>query len=270
MNIYKNKFDKISDKVSLKNYSPNDKLGYKGDKESALIKTKKLVEEMVELQELFYAQNGKRLLIVLQGMDTAGKDGTISHVFSGVNPQGVKVACFKKPTRIELARDYLWRVHFQVPRGGEITIFNRSHYEDVLTVRVHDIVSKDIWKKRYEHINNFEKMLSDEGTVIVKIFLHIDREEQTKRLQARLATKAKQWKLSTADLEERKFWKEYQKAYEAILEKTSTPWAPWYIVPSNDKWVRNLFISKLLVDTLKDMKLKAPKPDYDPSKIVID
>ncbi|MCB0074803.1 MAG: polyphosphate kinase 2 family protein, partial [Caldilineaceae bacterium] len=195
---------------------------------------------------------------------------TIRHVFDGVNPQGVKVASFKKPTPEELAHDYLWRIHKQTPGDGEIVIFNRSHYEDVLVVRVHNLVPPDIWGKRYEHIRAWEKMLADEGTTILKFFLHISKEEQKERLQARLDEPEKHWKFSSADLAERKRWDDYQAAYEAMLTKTSTDYAPWYIVPANRKWYRNLVISKVIIDTLEGLNMTYPPAEPGLDQIVID
>ena len=217
-----------------------------------------------------YAEQKHKVLVVLQGMDTSGKDGVIRHVFEGVNPQGVKVASFKVPTPEELAHDYLWRIHKQTPGKGELVIFNRSHYEDVLVVRVHDLVEKDVWSRRYDQINHFERMLADEGTIILKFFLHISLDEQKKRLQDRLDNPDKHWKFSVGDLKERKLWSEYVKAYEDVLQKTSTEWAPWYLVPANHKWYRDLVIGTILVDTLKGLNMKYPQPADDLSKIVIE
>jgi len=233
---------------------------------------KKLLElnkELEELQEALYAQQKHKVLIILQGMDTSGKDGVIRHVFEGVNPQGVRVASFKQPTSEELAHDYLWRIHKQMPAKGEMVIFNRSHYEDVLIVRVHGLVAEHVWKKRYDQINAFEKMLWEEGTTILKFFLHIDKEEQKRRLQARLEDRKKQWKFNQADLKEREYWGDYQAAYEDVLNKTSTEHAPWYIVPSNKKWLRNAIIAELIVSHLKKLDIEYPKPEVDLSEIVI-
>jgi PPK2 family polyphosphate:nucleotide phosphotransferase len=203
-------------------------------------------------------------------MDTGGKDGVIRTVFDGMNPSGVRVASFKVPTEQELSHDFLWRIHQQTPRKGEIAIFNRSHYEDVLVVRVHNLVSKDIWEKRFEHINNFERLLTDEGTTIIKFFLHISKDEQKERLQERLDIPEKQWKFSSGDLKERMLWEEYIKAFEDVLEKTSTKRAPWYIIPANRNWYRNWLISSILVEELKSLKMKYPEPEEDLSKIKID
>ena len=202
-------------------------------------------------------------------MDTGGKDGVIREVFQGVNPQGVKVASFKAPTAEELDHDYLWRVHKHVPGRGELTIFNRSHYEDVLVVRVHRLVEKGVWKKRYDQINAFEKMLAEEGVTIAKFFLHITKEEQQQRLQSRLDDSTKHWKFNPGDLKERELWDAYMEAYEDLLGKTSSREAPWYIVPSNRKWYRNLVVASVLVELLKGLKMSFPAPSGDISKLVI-
>ena len=226
--------------------------------------------QLESLQEVLYAEGKHKVLVVLQAMDTGGKDGTIRHVFDGTNPQGVKVASFKKPTPEELAHDYLWRVHAHTPGSGEITVFNRSHYEDVLVVRVHNLVPEQRWSGRYEHINGFERALADEGTTIVKFFLHISKSEQRRRLQARLDTPDKQWKFSKGDLAERQRWDEYVDAYEAALSKTSTSHAPWYVIPADRKWYRNLAISQILVDTLNGFDMSFPPPEDDLTGIVVD
>ena len=231
---------------------------------------RKLNERLEALQELLHAEGRHRVLVVLQAIDTGGKDGTIRHVFDGTNPQGVSVASFKKPTDEELAHDYLWRVHQHTPQRGHITIFNRSHYEDVLVVRVHDLVPESVWSRRYDHINAFEQMLTDEGTTIVKLFLHIDRDEQRERLQARLDDPAKHWKFSVGDLAERERWDDYQKAFTHMLERTSTEHAPWHVIPANRKWFRNLVISELLVDTLERLDPQFPPADDDLDGITID
>jgi PPK2 family polyphosphate:nucleotide phosphotransferase len=228
-----------------------------------------LNHRLEELQELLHAEHKHKVLIVLQAMDTGGKDGTIRHVFEGVNPQGVRVASFKKPTPEELGHDFLWRVHKQVPGRGEIVIFNRSHYEDVLVVRVHDLAPKGVWSKRYDHINDFERMLVDEGTTILKFFLHIDLDEQKERLQARLDEPNKRWKFNPADLEERKLWPMYVKAYEDAISKTSTDWAPWYVIPANRKWYRNLVVGTVIIEALEDLNMRYPKPEFDPAEIKI-
>lgn len=263
-------FVKPGKKVNLDEWDPNDTAGFEGSKNEGKEELLKLNKELEPLQELLYAENKHRVLVILQGMDTSGKDGVIRHVFEGVNPQGVRVASFKVPSAVELAHDYLWRIHRQVPGNGEIAIFNRSHYEDVLVVRVHGLVPKAVWSKRYAQINEFEKMLSDEGTLILKFYLHIDLDEQKQRLQARLDDPAKQWKFNPSDLKERKLWPEYTKAYEEVLSRTSTKWAPWVIVPSNKKWYRNLVIGSVLVNSLKSLAMKLPAFDGDPTQIVIE
>ena len=251
---------KPHESVALSKWDPGDTSGFSGDKADAGQRLEKLSCRLEQLQELLYAEHQHKLLIVLQSMDTGGKDGTIRHVFEGVNPQGVSVVRFKEPTPIELDHDYLWRVHPHMPAKGEMVIFNRSHYEDVLIVRVHDLVPEGVWRRRYEEIKQFEQMLVNEGTTILKFFLHISKDEQKKRLQARLDDPDKHWKFAYSDVKERAFWSKYQKAYEEAIEKTSTEWAPWYIVPANHKWYRNLVIATTITDTLAAMKMKYPKP----------
>ncbi|MEZ4672969.1 MAG: polyphosphate kinase 2 family protein [Caldilineaceae bacterium] len=260
---------KPGSKVDLSKWDPADKNNC-DDKDEGKARVKKLNQELETLQELLYAEGKQKVLIVLQAMDTGGKDGTIRHVFDGVNPQGVKVAAFKKPTPEELAHDYLWRVHQQTPGRGEIVIFNRSHYEDVLVVRVHELVPQKVWQRRYEHMNAFEKLLADEGTTILKFYLHIDLDEQKERLQARLDEPSKQWKFAAGDLAERKLWPAYMAAYEEMLHKTSTEYAPWYIVPANRKWYRNLVILETIVDTLKGLKMTYPPAEAGLAEIVIE
>lgn len=237
--------------------------------EKAAAELTDLCARLDELQDKLYASQSRGLLVVLQGMDTSGKDGTIRHVFSCTSPLGVHVASFKRPTAEELSHDYLWRVHSKLPAKGEVVIFNRSHYEDVLVVRVHDLVPKEIWKRRYDEINEFEKMLTGEGTRIVKFFLDISKDEQKKRLQDRLDSPKKNWKFDPNDLVERKLWKKYMEAYDDVLSKTDTEWAPWVKVPADRKWYRNWIVSKVLVETLEKMNLKYPKPTFDPKKIKI-
>lgn len=239
------------------------------DKEEARKALEKIDERLGRLQELFFAEHKHKLLIVLQGMDTSGKDGVIEHVFKGMNLQGTRVVSFKAPSLNELEHDYLWRVHSQVPKKGEVVIFNRSHYEDVLIVRVHHIVPEAVWKKRFDQINAFEKILADEGTTILKFYLHIDKDEQKKRLEERRDQPDERWKFRVEDLAERKLWPDYLKAYQDVLEKTSTPRAPWHIIPSNKKWYRNLLIASIIAETLEGLKMKYPKAEKDISKIVI-
>jgi PPK2 family polyphosphate:nucleotide phosphotransferase len=256
-------------KVDLSKWDPEDKQVFPIDKDDGREQIRALNERLEALQELLYAQNKHKILIVLQAMDTGGKDGVIRHVFEGVNPQGVKVANFKKPTEQELSHDYLWRVHRHVPGKGEIVIFNRSHYEDVLVVRVHNLVPEAVWSKRYEQINAFEEMLAEEGTTLLKFYLHIDLDEQKERLQARLDEPPKRWKFNPGDLEERKLWSDYMQAYESVLSKTSTSRAPWYVVPANRKWYRNLVIGTVIVETLESLGMQYPTPDFDVDEIEI-
>jgi PPK2 family polyphosphate:nucleotide phosphotransferase len=223
--------------------------------------------QLAALQDVFYASQTKALLIVLQGMDTAGKDGTISHIFSGINPQGCDVAAFKVPTPLEARHDFLWRVHAQVPPRGMINIFNRSHYEDVLSPRVHKLITDKVMRRRLDDINEFESMLFDNDVLILKFYLHISRDEQTRRLQSRIDDKQKHWKLSEADLHERKFWPQYIDAYDRILSTTSPKHAPWFVIPADHKWYRNIAISTILVDALQSLKLKFPDPTVDASAI---
>ena len=218
----------------------------------------RLTKQLSKLQEVFYAQGKERLLVVLQAMDTGGKDGTIAHVFGEVNPQGVKVISFKKPTEIELQHDYLWRIHAHTPANGEMVIFNRSHYEDVLIARVHELVPREVWQRRYEHINAFEKMLTDEGVTILKFFLYISKEEQRARLQARIDNPEKHWKFDKSDLAERKRWDEYIAAYEEAIYRTNTDYAPWYIVPGDRKWYRNLVVAQTLVGAVEALQPTYP------------
>jgi PPK2 family polyphosphate:nucleotide phosphotransferase len=239
------------------------------DREEAEPVVAKNLAKLSELQEVLYAESKRSLLVVFQAMDAGGKDGAIRHIFSGVNPQGCQVTSFKSPSSLERAHDFLWRVHQQVPPRGMIGIFNRSHYEDVLIVRVHNLVPKDVWSKRFEHINNFEHMLADEGVTILKFFLHISKDEQKQRLQARLDEKEKNWKFNPEDLAERKHWDDYMNAFEDALEKTSTKWAPWYVVPADRKWFRNWVISDTIVRALKEMDLKYPKPQEGLDRIKI-
>jgi PPK2 family polyphosphate:nucleotide phosphotransferase len=257
-------------RVNLDEWDPNDKNVFPMDKDEGRRRLLELNEELAELQELLYAEHKHNVLIVLQAVDTGGKDGVIRHVFEGVNPQGVRVANFKKPTQEELDHDYLWRVHQQTPGKGEIVIFNRSHYEDVLVVRVHNLVPQKVWSKRYDHIDDLERTLTDEGTTILKFFLHIDADEQKERLQARLDRPHKRWKFNPGDLDERKRWSEYSSAYEDALSKTSTAWAPWYIVPANRKWYRDLVVGTVIVETLKGLNMRYPEPDFDPADIKIE
>lgn len=255
--------------MDLSQWETSSSATFDGDKRAGKKALLELNDELEALQELLYAEGKHKVLIVLQATDTGGKDGTIRHVFEGVNPQGVDVASFKKPTETELKHDYLWRVHARTPGSGEIVIFNRSHYEDVLIVRVHDLVAPSRWEKRYEHINNFEKLLADEGTTIIKFFLHISKDEQKERLEERLADPEKHWKFATGDLAERERWDDYQEAFEAALSRTSTEYAPWYIIPADRKWYRNLVISEVIIDTLKGLEMAYPPAEEGLDDIVV-
>jgi PPK2 family polyphosphate:nucleotide phosphotransferase len=253
---------KAGAKVDLGEFDPRKVVGVKDkDEGQALVEANR--ERLHALQYKLYAEDRRSLLIVLQGMDTGGKDGTIRHVMTGLNPQGCKVHPFKAPNTTELDHDFLWRVHARVPPRGEIGIFNRSHYEDVLIVRVHDLVPKKVWAKRYEQINRFERNLVETGTTILKFFLCISKDEQKERLQERLADPSKHWKFNPSDLEERKLWDEYIKAYEAMLTKCSTRQAPWFIVPADRKWFRNIVVSEIVCETLEAMDPQLPKPKFD-------
>ena len=257
-------------KVTLSKQDPNDTDNFKGGKEAALAEFEKLNGKLETLQELLFAEHKRKVLVILQAMDAGGKDGTISHVFEGVNPAGVRVASFKAPTAEELDHDFLWRVHKEVPGNGELTIFNRSHYEDVLVVRVHNYVPPEVWKKRFDQINEFERTLAENGTTILKFYLHIDLDEQKERLQARLDDPTKRWKFRLGDLEERKLWGNYMEAFEDVLSKTSTDYAPWYIVPANHKWYRDLVISSVLVDALEGLKMKYPESEENLDGVVVE
>ncbi len=252
---------KPGSRLSLKAFDPDDTGEYKKNdngKASAKAETEQLITRVSKLQERLYANGSRSLLIVLQGMDTSGKDGTIRSVMSGVNPQGCKVVSFKAPSSKELAHDFLWRVHQDVPAKGQIGLFNRSHYEDVLITRVHGWVSDKVAKRRFDQIKEFEELLVENGTAILKFFLHISKDEQKERLEARIQDPEKRWKWNSGDLEERKLWDDYMRAFEDVIAATSTDEAPWYIVPANRKWYRNLVVADRVVDALDNMKLKTP------------
>jgi PPK2 family polyphosphate:nucleotide phosphotransferase len=250
-------------------HDPNAKVGFDGGKQEGKAAQPGLSKRLSELQRRLWAESRQSLIVVLQAMDTGGKDGTIRHVFRGVNPQGVHVRNFGEPSDWELAHDYLWRVHHHTPEDGAITIFNRSHYEDVLVVRVHGLAGPEVWRKRYRHIREFERMLADEGTRIVKIFLNISSEEQADRLRARLEQPEKNWKFRKADLDDRKLWGRFQEAYRQAIAETSTDYAPWYVVPANRKWYRNLVVSSILIETLEAMDPRYPEPAEDLDGVVI-
>ncbi len=236
-------------KIKLKDFNPKETGGL--TKEQGLAEFEKLSHELGSIQEELYAAGSNAVLLILQGMDTSGKDGTIRNVLKEVNPQGCQIASFKVPTEAELAHDFLWRVHNKVPAKGMLGVFNRSHYEDVLVVRVHNLAPKNVWKKRYEQINNFERLLSDTNTIVLKFFLHISKEEQEERLLKREQEQAKAWKLSVGDWRERAYWEDYQEAYEEALTRCNTDYAPWHIIPADRKWYRNLAISEVIVNTLQ-------------------
>ena len=246
--------------VDLTQWDPDDTGDVQGKKEGKEL-LKGLRKRLRKLQNVMYAEGKHSLLIVLQAMDTGGKDGVIKHVMRDVNPQGVKVRSFKVPTPEELAHDFLWRVHQRTPGRGYIGIFNRSHYEDVLVVRVHNLVPEEVWQKRYEQINDFEKLLAESGTTILKFYLHISKAEQKERLIDRRDTPDKQWKFSFGDLSERTLWDDYQRAYEAALTKCSTPWAPWYVVPADHKWYRNVVVARTILQTLESLNMRYPAPE---------
>jgi PPK2 family polyphosphate:nucleotide phosphotransferase len=248
-------------RVRLDQIDPSDTSVFNGGKKQAADPILDLQKRLGELQELLYAEHQQKVLIVLQGMDTSGKDGVVRHVMSECSPQGMRVVSFKKPTEQELAHDYLWRIHAAAPAAGEIAVFNRSHYEDVLVVRVHSDQPKSFWTERFRQINDFERMLAENGTIILKFFLHISSDEQRERLQARIDDPTKRWKFEHGDLQERKLWDTYMRAYEEALDATSTKLAPWYVVPANAKWFRNWVIGKTIVEKLDSLKMKFPEPD---------
>jgi PPK2 family polyphosphate:nucleotide phosphotransferase len=252
---------KISDGTDfdLNRWDPDDTSAFDEKKKDAKKEIEDLKGDIAGLQELLYAEHKHKILIVLQGMDAAGKDSTIKTIFEGVNPEGVKVSNFKTPTQEELDHDFLWRIHKEAPGKGEIAIFNRSHYESVLVEKVHNLAPKTVEELRYGEINDFERMLCNEGTTILKFFLHITEEEQKKRIVERLEDPRKEWKFSANDLAERKFWKEYMVAYEKMIRSTSTKWAPWYIVPSNHKWFKDLIVVSAVVEELDGLHMEFPK-----------
>jgi PPK2 family polyphosphate:nucleotide phosphotransferase len=248
--------------AGLATRDPRDTEGAPGGEKATRQAAEELAERMLELQERLYAESAQALLIVLQAMDGGGKDGTIKHVFRGLNPQGVTVTPFRRPTPEELAHDFLWRVHHAAPAKGMVGIFNRSHYEDVLVVRVHDLVVEAVWRERYAHVNAFEALLAgDARTRIVKVMLHISKEEQAERLRARLERPDKRWKFRLGDLEERRRWDDYMAAYEEALSRTSTEHGPWYVVPADHKWFRDWAVSRIVLETLEDMDPRYPEPE---------
>lgn len=255
--------------AGLAERDPADRLGLEGKQES-LPRLAALLEELSSLQERLWAEGSRALLLVLQGLDASGKDGAVRSVFTGVNPQGVRVVSFKAPAANELAHDYLWRVHESCPARGEIGIFNRSQYEDIVTVRVLGLVPEDVWRRRADHVRAFERLLVDEGTTVLKVFLHLSREEQRERLRERLDDPSKRWKFRSGDLETRARWDDYAAAYEEAITETSTEWAPWHVVPADRNWVRNLAVAELLVETLRRLDPQLPEPEPGLERIVLD
>ena len=255
-----------SSKLKLAEIDPASDGGIKGKRVAAL-QLQKNLDRLAVLQHLLYAENRRGLLIVLQGIDAAGKDGTIRNVMTGLNPQGCRVVSFKVPSELEKRHDYLWRVHKEVPAAGEMVIFNRSHYEDVLVARVHKVVPKAVWVQRYREINDFERILSGNGVKILKFFLYISKDEQKKRFEARINEPEKNWKFSQADVDERKYWDDYMRAFEDAINHCSTEQAPWFVIPANKKWFRNLAVSGVIVEAMEEMKMHLPKPIANLSKI---
>src|SRR3954471_14190245 len=255
-------------KIKLSKIDPNDTAGIK--KEKAIQRFSELREKISQLQQILYAEHRRSLLLVFQAMDTGGKDGAIKNLCAGLNPAGLEVRNFKAPSAEELDHDFLWRAHKAAPGRGMIGVWNRSHYEDVLIVRVHKLVPKKVWKARYDEINRFEQNLSENGTTIVKFMLHISKDEQKKRLQARLDRPDKWWKFNPNDIKERVLWDHYQKAYEDAINGCANDWAPWHVVPANHKWARNLFIADLVLRVLKTMDPRYPKLSFDPKTIEIE
>ncbi|WP_343730365.1 PPK2 family polyphosphate kinase [Duganella sp.] len=261
--------DKDADDATFSSRAAHPKLGKSRAKTLDLERTAALIDRIAALQDKLYAQHKQKVLLILQGTDTAGKDGTVRALFSRVSPMGLRAVAFKGPTDNELAHDYLWRVHQHVPVNGEIAIFNRSHYEDVLITKVQGWIDDDECKRRYAQIRDFERMLAETGTVIIKVFLHISKEEQRERLQERLDDPDKQWKFNPEDIKQREKWDDYQRAYEKAIRETDAPHAPWYVVPANSKTHRNLVIASLLLETLEDMDLSYPPPHPDLSSFTV-
>jgi PPK2 family polyphosphate:nucleotide phosphotransferase len=257
-------------RLNLAKIDPDQAESFPKGKEAGMREFARLQEALADLQERFYVARRYKLLVVLQGMDTSGKSGTLRAVFRAANPQGVSVASFKRPTPEELAHDYLWRVHHRAPADGEMVIFDRSHYEDITAVRVNGLKPRAVWSKRFDHIREFERMLADEGTIILKFFLHIDRDEQKRRLESRLREPKKRWKFELGDLEARRHWDQYMEAYAEAITRTTDRHAPWYIVPANRKWVRNLIVASVIIERLKKLELSFPKIELNPKKIRID
>jgi PPK2 family polyphosphate:nucleotide phosphotransferase len=260
---------KEGEKVSLGRWPAADTSGFSGTEAEALEESRKLALRLERLQEILFAEHKHKVLIVLQAMDTGGKDGTIKKVFEGVNPQGVRVAHFRTPTPEEADHDFLWRVHAQAPGSGEMVIFNRSHYESVLIERVHGLVSRKTWLRRYKEIEQFEHTLHEDGAVIMKFFLHIGKDEQKRRLEERVTDPSKQWKFSISDIQERRLWSKYMKAYEDALRNTSTESSPWYVIPANKKWFRDLLVSSIIVERFEQLGMEYPKASVDLKSVSI-
>ncbi|MEM6910609.1 MAG: PPK2 family polyphosphate kinase [Verrucomicrobiota bacterium] len=257
--------------VRLSEIAGNDQSAFPElDKKSSAKVLEGVVEELRALQRIFYAVHSRKILVVIQAMDAGGKDGTVRHVFSHMDAHGIHITSFKKPTEEELDHDFLWRIHKHAPKNGHIAVFNRSHYEDIIAVRVKKLFPDEVWQRRYQHVIDFERMLAEEGTIILKLFLHISKDEQRDRLAARLTRPDKLWKFEPDDLKDRARWDDFQRAYEDLIGQTSKPHAPWFIIPADRKWYRNLVIAHLLKETLEGMNLEYPQPHFDPSKIRID
>jgi len=252
-------------RVRVSDFDPEFK--GKHSKKRALVKTARLCEKMSKLQQMLFAEQKRSLLVCLQALDAGGKDGVVKHVIGAMNPDGCRVSNFKEPTQEELAHDFLWRIEAQMPKRGEIAIFNRSHYEDVLVVRVHDLVPKAVWSQRYAQINDFERRHAANGTLILKFFLHISKDEQLKRFEQRLDDPAKRWKISESDYTEREYWDDYERAYDDALAKCNSELAPWFVIPANHKWFRDLAVSEVIVTTLESMNLQVPKLSVDIEEI---
>jgi len=260
---------KPGSKIKLSELDPGGEPELAGDKEAGLLHLENLRTDISRLQRMLFAERRHRLLVVLQGLDGSGKDGTVRNVFSGIDPHGLRVVSFKGPTAQELDRDYLWRIHREVPARGELVVFNRSHYEDIVAVKVKNLAPKSVWEKRFDHVVNFERMLMDEGTTILKFFLHVSRDEQRKRLQARLENPDKHWKFHPDDIADSRRWPEFTEAYEEVIARTGTDEAPWFIIPANRKWYRNIAVATILRDALAKLELKFPPPAWDVKGVVV-
>ncbi len=261
---------KPGSKVDLRKIDSGEKTLFQGPKEEIEAQFDTLQHQLQELQKRLYAENKHRILVVMQAMDTGGKDGCIKHVFSRIDPQGIHVCPFKKPSEAELAHDFLWRIHSQVPSTGQLVIFNRSHYEDIIAVRVKKLFPDEVWQRRQRHVLEFERMLAEEGTTIVKIFLHISKNEQKRRLEARLENQQKHWKVNPDDLVDRARWNDFMEAYEDAMSATSTNHSPWYVIPADRKWYRNLCVARIMLDTLQKLDMQYPAITWDPKMLRIE